>query len=428
MKFSRTFLLLWFSFFAVSLNANPEALRILQADNGTARGSDSRGWWVSMNGSEDKPTAPETLKAIVELGNVHSLAMREVRNEDLAILQPLGTTLTRFTINSRQLSDAAIPHLNHFQHVTHFGMRTDSKQPGITVEGMRQLKGFPKVESLGIGGHSFPPECLMLLPVIFPKAKYVDFNHTFKINEKLFTEFQKLEDLQKLNLGGCYQSDEATMRSLGKLKDLQELSVFHAGKYQYATLQSLKGHKKLRSLYVGDSLGRRGDLRAINDEDLKILLSIPSMEFFQTGADPNGALSDEAGNVLAQHPNFQSLILSRTEFTDQILRNLLKAPALQELVIEFNNHTAEGLSVLANYPKLKKLRLGGYRQGTTLDDARLQALSGIPNLESLQIWMHKDSSLSSAAVEKFLQSPAGKVAKIKYGLDFNMKYKTPGAK
>ncbi len=130
------------------------------------------------------------------------------------------------------------------------------------VEGMRQLSGFPNVRELGIGGHDFPPECLALLPELFPKATVVDFNHTFRIDEVVFEAFKAFENLEKLNLGGCYKSDEATMRAVGGLTDLQHLSVFHAGPYQWATLEALRGHPNLRSFRIGDSGGRPGRIRS----------------------------------------------------------------------------------------------------------------------------------------------------------------------
>ncbi len=114
---------------------------------------------------------------------------------------------------------------------------------------------------------------------------------------------------------GHHQSDETTMRSIGGLTNLQELSIFHAGKFQWATLEALEGHPNLRSFRIGDSRGRKGDLRAITNADLKILKTIPNLERFGTGGDPNGGLTDACGLTLAELPKLKSLTLSRPEFT-----------------------------------------------------------------------------------------------------------------
>jgi len=80
---------------------------------------------------------------------------------------------------------------------------------------------------------------------------------------------------------------------------------------------------------------------------------------FGTGADANGGLTDAAGSVLAEHPGLEKLTLARPEFTEAILVPLQKAPALKELILEFDQHTPEGLSLLRKFPNLQTLRIGG---------------------------------------------------------------------
>jgi len=238
------------------------------------------------------------------------------------------------------------------------------------------------------------------------------------VNADVFTAFQQFPNLESLNLGGCYKSDEAGMRALGGLKNLKSLSVFHAGPYQWAALESLRDHPTLESFRIGDGRPKhRPEQRAITDEDLRILLTIPTLKAFGTGADANGGLTDAAGSVLAEHPGLEKLTLARPEFTEAILVPLQKAPALKELILEFDLQTPEGLSLLRKFPNLQTLRLGGYRQGTPIDDAKLQVLHGIPGLESLDIRMSADSTPSEEAIAALKAAyPEAKV-QVSHGLD-----------
>jgi len=401
------------------LGATPEeAAEQLRQNGVTVRGNLEKGWYVVFPRKDDRPATKAELELVTQLQNVGTLQLSAVADEDLAVLAPIAEGVKRFSISNDSVSDATIAQVAMFRNVQHFGMRSDAKEPAITPEGMRQLQGFSQVESLGVGGHSFPPEALALLPELFPDASSVDFNHTFKVNADVFTAFQKFNDLQKLNLGGCYKTDEAGMRAIGGLEDLQELSVFHAGAYQWAAIESLKGHPSLRDLRVGD--GRPGhdlERRVINDNDMEILLSIPTLESFSTGGDPNGGLTDAAGEILARHPNLKSLNLGRKEFTDAILTSLKQAPALEQLTLNFENLTPQGLAELQEFPKLKKLQLGHSRFGVPIEGTDLAALQGIPGIEEIDVRMDADSNPGEQSIEALKAAYPDAKVEVRYGSD-----------
>jgi len=398
----------------------PAAVEKLKESGAKVRGDAEKGYQVSISGDEENPATAEQMKLIVALNNVSKIDLDEIANPDLAILEPIAPGVERFAINSNLLNDEGVGHVAMFKNVEVLGMRTDQKNPGpaITPEGMRQLQGFSNVTKLGIGGHDFPADALALLPELFPTATEVDFNHTFNVDAAVFEAFQQFPNLEILNLGGCVKTDEAGMRALGGLKNLKTLSIFHAGRYQWAALEALKGHPNLQSFRIGDGRPKwRPEQRVITDEDLEMLLTIPTLESFGTGGDANGGLTDAAGKVLAKHPNLKRLTVNRPEFTGQLLRNLQAAPALEEIVIDFDQHTPESLALLTDYPALKKIRLGGYRQGTPIDDARLAALHGIPDLQELDIWMTADSNPSEEAIEQLQAAYPDFEVRVRYGLD-----------
>jgi len=399
--------------------AHEEIKTAIQELGGAVLGGPSGGYNVRFRGRSEEPLGASELALIVQLEKVSRISLGDTENDALPALEPIADQLQHFSISSSILSDEVIPHLTMFENLVSFGMRTDTKQPPITVEGMRQLEGaFPKVRELGIGGHDFPPQCLALLPELFPQAETVDFNHTFRADDTVLTAFQDFENLKSLNLGGCYKSDEATMRSLGGLRDLERLSVFHAGPFQWAALEALEGHPNLRSLYVGDGRPKhKPERRCITDADLELLLTMPNLEAFQTGADANGGITDAAGAILARHPNLKSLTLSRPEFTDAILPPLAKAPAIEELVLEFDHHDAAGLAVLKSFPQLRKLRLGGYRQGTPVDAARLAALHELPAIEEIDIRMDADSQPPQQAIDALVAAHPEAKVRVSRGLD-----------
>lgn len=373
-------------------------------------GNLEKGYYVSNRGE----TTPEMISQIARLERVGQLHLSGLTEEAVSVLvelKEIASEVEVVRLSSAFLNDSVFEHLALYENATVMGARSDQKDPPLTREGFLKIGVKPNVVDLHFGGHSFPPDVLGSLPEIFPNAKKVDLNHTFMVNERVFTAFQDFGNLESLNLGGCYKTDEAGMRAVGHLKDLKELSIFHAGQYQWATLEELRDHPNLESLYIGDGRPKnKPEMRVITDEDLKILLTIPTLKTFRTGGDPNGGITDAAGAILAQHPNLQELNLKRPEFTDAVLEPLVRAPSLEILHVEFPNHTPKGLTVLREYPHLKALHLGDFRFGTPMNDEKLEALTGIPGLESLEIRMDENSEVSEESVETLIAAyPTSKV-------------------
>jgi len=385
----------------------------------TLFGSAERGYNVRSRNN----TSAEAIELIGQLPNVTAMEIKGAPMEGLEPLLNHTDTAERFKFHSDELDDRIFPILAQFTNATALGARTDTKEPPITAEGFAQLGEMPGVTDLHFGGHDIPPEILSLLPTAFPNATKVDFNHTFRVNADVFEAFKQFNSLEELNLGGCYKTDEAGMRAIGGLKDLKSLSVFHAGNFQWATLAELEGHPNLESLYVGDGRKEGSDDRVITNEDLRVLLTIPTLERFKTGADGGDGLTDAAGEILARHPNIKSLNLGRPAFTGAILEPLAAAPSLEELEIEFTNYTDEQIALLATYPMLKKVRLGAFREGAPVDDFTLKALKGIENLTELDVRLGENSGVSKDAIDDLKATYPDAKVEVRYGLEFKEKDK-----
>jgi len=117
----------------------------------TVRGNGDQGYHVSFpRGNDDPPATEEQLQWVVALGNVGTLQLRDVPNEALAVLAPIADRVRNFSLSSRLLNDEGIGHVTVFQNVESLGLRTDQKNPSITVEGMRP-RPWPSCPN------SFPP-------------------------------------------------------------------------------------------------------------------------------------------------------------------------------------------------------------------------------------------------------------------------------
>ena len=93
-------------------------------------------------------------------------------------------------------------------------------------------------------------------------------------------------------------------------------------------------------------------------------------------------VSDADMPRLARMPDLRRLDLSLTRLSDQGLRALKSAPAIEELNLYFAEQiTDEGASVVRNWKHLKKLNL----HGTKITDSTLEVLAGVPTLEWLDI-------------------------------------------
>jgi hypothetical protein len=102
-----------------------------------------------------------------------------------------------------------------------------------------------------------------------------------------------------------------------------------------------------------------------------------------TGVDLRASwVTDTDLRKLSQLPNLNYIDLSLTRITDQGMQELKNLPGIVELNLYFAEYvTDEGLAVVKNWKKLKRLNV----HGTKISDTTLEHISGITTLESVNV-------------------------------------------
>lgn len=119
-----------------------------------------------------------------------------------------------------------------------------------------------------------------------------------------------------------------------------------------------------------------------------------------TGVDLRSSwVTDTDLRELLKLSDLSFLDLSLTRITDQGMREIKNLPGIVELNLYFAEHvTDEGLSMIKNWKKLKRLNI----RGTKISDTTLDHLSGITTLESLNAG---SANVTDVGIERMTSLP-----------------------
>jgi beta-lactamase regulating signal transducer with metallopeptidase domain/protocatechuate 3,4-dioxygenase beta subunit/Leucine-rich repeat (LRR) protein len=164
-----------------------------------------------------------------------------------------------------------------------------------------------------------------------------------------------------------------------------------------------------------DKLGRQ-DNRLISDDCLTYVRKFPKLQklFLHREQATDAALANVEGNKtletvliwdaskvtdagaahLATLPNLKSVYVSNAQLTDEALRLFSKLPKIEDLSLQGNHFTDQGLAYVAGMTQLKRLVLGLGKNEITNDG--LRHLARLTNLELLDL---QDSQVTDAGLK-----------------------------
>jgi len=143
------------------------------------------------------------------------------------------------------------------------------------------------------------------------------------------------------------------------------------------------------------------DLSSVNvsDRGVESIAHLPLHELWLQGT----KVTDEVGTHLAKCHTLEMLAINATDVGDAFLVNLGHHPGLQDLGLRGTKVTAEGTKALANFPKLRKIRL----YDNPIDDSAVKHIAAnCPDVTLLGLCMTQisDQSLAHLATMSKLES------------------------
>jgi hypothetical protein len=186
--------------------------------------------------------------------------------------------------------------------------------------------------------------------------------------DDLLRKVAKLPGVKSLLLKETQTTDEG-LRQVGRMTELEELYIWEARSVTDAGVAHLAGLRNLRMVHINDS--------NLTDDSLVLLSSLPRIE--ELSLEQNH-FSDEGLRRLQGRERLKRLYIGMgdSRITDAGLAHLLSFQKLELLDLQNSKVTVRGLEQLEGLANLKTLWLSG----TGLVDAELQGLrDAMPNLK-----------------------------------------------
>jgi hypothetical protein len=173
---------------------------------------------------------------------------------------------------------------------------------------------------------------------------------------------------------------------LGQLSSLPEIASLGLENTVIAESdwRNIAKFRKLESLLLGRS--------NITDEGVKYLSQLPELDELSMG-DTKG-ITDAAIPFISKLPKLTNLKLGSTNITDQGLRALSPVSKLDILELPNVKVTSHGVESLKNIPSLTIVLL----DWTNVDDRALDSLSALPNIQRLQLLRTR---VTSEGIQRF---------------------------
>ncbi len=176
-----------------------------------------------------------------------------------------------------------------------------------------------------------------------------------------------LPELTELWLQGPQATDRA-MRFVGRLPELKSLWIWNASELSDQGTAELAGLRQLETLHINDS--------QVGDATLAVLSRLPRVQNLQLQGND---FTDQGLKQIAGMTRLRSLWIGNGtgRITDAGLRSLRGLVNLQELELQNCPITDQGLRHLSGLNKLRELYVNGTQ---TTDDGRAQLEAAIPGL------------------------------------------------
>jgi beta-lactamase regulating signal transducer with metallopeptidase domain/Leucine-rich repeat (LRR) protein len=204
-----------------------------------------------------------------------------------------------------------------------------------------------------------------------------------KLTDTNLKQLARLENLTTLSLQSSTITDDGLkeIAGLGKLTclDLSHTSISDAG------LKHVVGFDKLEDLRLHST--------KVTDAGLKELARLTNLKRLYLG---HTRISDEGLSELVGLKNLTALDLISTLMTDRGLEHVAQLPNVERLDLRFTGITGAGLKELSKLDHLSSLLIAA----STLSrrsKPKLQNISGLQNLKSLNVW---DFETSEAAMKE----------------------------
>jgi hypothetical protein len=326
---------------------------------------------ASPNAKEKWATAEDvaSLKVFPEVRELR-LYGEGVTDDSLAVLEKMNE-LRGLTLSCPKVTDAAVDHFKQMTELTTLSLHSS----GITAEGVKRLPTMDKVVNLSLGGEYFTAPMVAQVPVKFPNAAKLDFNHPNKLKDPDLAPLAEMKHAEMLVLGGAVGLGDGIAKTIAQMKSLHRLNVGHVSRFSDKGLEEIKALPELEMIQLG-SVG-------VTDAGMAHLAAIKSLKEISIG-DPCPITAAGIAS-LVDLPKLTHLALQAPGITDEAMASVVKMPALEELDLVSSGFTDAALAQLKNVRHLKKLKLGEFYRQPKITDAGLKPLAELKDLELLLI-------------------------------------------
>ncbi len=265
---------------------------------------------------------------------------------------------------NRNITDAGIVHLTKLKSLK----MLDIYNSQITDEGLAHLAKIESLENLTLPGASVTDAGVEHIAQLHDlRHLWIVSGSSSPLTDKSLFYIGTLENLKKLSIGGTSLTDKG-MKHIAKLVNLKELTIFSADLTNNG-LAELTGLDSLKDFY----LGRGTNVSISGLKSLNSLRKLQKLTLYDIRQD--GSVMDISG--LAELDDL-GIFLNRERKGGSIVSD------------SFKN---EDWVCLANLTKLNRLRI----TGVGIDDEGVKHLSGLTNLEFLNIICPGESRITDEA-------------------------------
>jgi Leucine-rich repeat (LRR) protein len=269
---------------------------------------------------------------------------------------------------NENITDAGITHLTQLKSLT----MLDIKHARITDEGLANLAKIQTLENLTLPDAGITDAGIEHIAQLH-NLRYL-WSSSSPLTNKSLHYISALENLEELNIGGKSFSDDG-MKDIAKLKKLRQLTIFTADQLTNDGLGELAVLESLTNF----SLGSKTNVSVSGLKSLNSLKKLKVLTLRDVRQD--GSIMDISG-------------LTDLENLTILLHRQRKGKSLMS--DSFKN---EDWACLANLTKIKRLQI----TGVGIDNEGIKHLSGLINLEFLNIFCPGESKINDQAL-KYLRN------------------------
>ena len=324
----------------------------------------------------------EGLTEIVRLSTLKALYIKNhnLTNTDLAHLAKLPLLEELDLAGTGRVNDAGLAHLANAPHLRYLMLHGET----FTDAGIAHLKNCPSLRILHFGYLKHLTDSAVIHLSQIPQLERISFHWNENITDAGIIHLIKLKSLSMLNIKRSKVTGEG-FEHLAKIKTLENLTLPDAGVTD-AGVDHIAQLENLRSLWAGSSPSS-----PLTDKSLQYISSLTKLEELHV----HGAgLSDEGMKDIAKLKRLRQLSISSPKLTNIGLAELADLESLTKLSIGPNTGiTTSGLKSLNSIKKLKRFSIRDIRRDDSVMD-----ICGLAELENLTLalhWQSKDGSIVS---------------------------------